>query len=186
MNNMESLLKPFEFDSPVEFVLIGVVGNKRAVVAKSKGAQVDLVAYAQRENIRDEDRPFRSLLFIFPFIAPFQLEPLAVDSQPADFPSNYPYDRRATECTLVWRGFGYARHKKKIKKEFQIRIADIVEAIEQQSASQLEWTLSPVIDQCHKATTYSKGKKLRFLYAFWFTMLVYLVGIAAFFVVRLV
>jgi len=45
MRQSENINTPFEFDSPVEFVLITTVGKTRAVVAKSKGAQLDLVAH---------------------------------------------------------------------------------------------------------------------------------------------
>ncbi len=180
MNNNELLLKPFEFDSPVEFVLIGVAGKKRAVVAKSKGAQLDLIAYAQRESNEDEYKPFlyRSPFFFIPFQGSFQLEPLAVNSNPTDFPGNHPNDSRPTECTLIWRGSTNINGRKKITKEFQKRITSIVEAIEQKSTSQLEWVLSPIIDECHKTTVIIRGRRIRVMYMFWVFFIVYLLGSA--------
>jgi len=184
MNKTESILNPFEFDSPVEFVLIGVVGKGRAVVAKSKGAQLDLIAYAQRKDGDKDETSFPLQLFPFPTL--IQLQPFFVDSLPTNFHSNHAYDNRMSKWTLVWRGSGYRQDKKNIKEEFQKGINSIIEALEKKSAAQLEWAMSPVIDQCHKATIYSRGKRNRFVYAFWFTMLVYFLGIATFLITRFV
>ena len=185
MSSTEPFRQPFEFDSPVEFVLIGTVGKRRAVVAKSKGAQLDLVAHAQRHPIdEDDDTTASRLKFPFPFPTPLQLQPLSVDSFPTEFPNNRDFDDRASECTLVWRGAGYFRHMQKIKKEFHLRIKDIVDAVVQQSPAQLEWALSPVIDSCYRATLYLKKRRLGFVYAFWFTILVYTIGISVYALTR--
>lgn len=180
MNNSESINQPFEFDSPVEFALIATVGRKRAVIAKSKGAQIDLVAYAQRDTHDEEESPAFPMRFPFPFPAPMQLHPFSIDSLPTRIPSNYEFDKRSSQYTLVWRGAGYNRHRRRIEKEFRLRIEDIVQAVDQQTPSQLEWVLSPVIDLCHRATIYSRQKRLTFVSAFWFVILVYAFGIGVY------
>lgn len=185
MNNSESIHQPFEFDSPVEFVLIATVGMKRAVVAKSKGAQLDLVAYAQRDTLDEEERPTFPVLFPFPFPVSMQLHPFSIDSLPMRIHSNHEFDQRGSKCTLVWRGAGYKRHRRRIEKEFCLRIEDILHALDQHSPSRLEWVLSPVIDLCHRATIYSRQKRFTFVGAFWFVILVYAFGIGAFFFKRL-
>lgn len=178
MNKIDSTLVPYELDSPVEFILVGVVGKRRAIVAKSKGAKIDLAAYAQKEHSDYEDRPYP--LQLFPFASRMQLRPLSVDSQPTEFYSNHVYDERASEWTLVWRGVGYGRYKERIRNEFQKRIGEIVESLDDDSGSHLEWAVSPVIDLCNRANSYATGKRLRFVSAMWFTVLIYIVGIAAY------
>ncbi len=189
MSNADPFFKTFVFDSPVEFVLIGVVGKKRAVVAKSRGAQLDLVAYAQRDRDDNENVNWlyqsSAIVFILPFSTSIRLHPLTVDSSPAVFPRNHTFDKRATECTLVWRGLECTGDTSRIKEELDIRINDIVEALEQESSSQLEWALAPVIDQCHRTIVHFKNKKLRMARLFWFTLLVYVMGILFFFLFRL-
>lgn len=178
----ESTKIPFELDSPVEFVLVGVVRNRRAVVAKSKGAQIDLVAYAQKEYAHNGESSHPLRLFPFPIRA--QLKPISVDSQPTNFYSNHVYDERASEWTFVWRGAAYSRHEEEIMKEFQLRITDIVRAFDDNSISHLEWAISPIIDLCNRATSYTKRKRLSFIYAFWFTSIIYLAGMTAYFFSR--
>lgn len=180
MNKVESNSSPLEFESPVEFILVGVEGIKRAIVAKSKGAKLDLAAYAQRQNNKD-DRPYllKSFLFPFPFPTSIELWPLSVDSYPTEFQNNSSYDGRASELTLVWRGSANYVGIKKVAKEFNIRTGEIVTALDNQSKSQLEWVLAPIIDECNKLTNYAKEKRLRFRYAFWLGLLIYVFLIAA-------
>lgn len=177
MSTLEYSHEPFAFDSPVEFVLIAVTGRTRSVVAKSKGAQMDLVAYAQRSGDDDDGRPYVSPLFPFPFPAPMRLHPIAIDSPPAFFRTNIATDPRASQCTLVWRGTAYASEQMAIKEEFYNRVEDIVSSFEQRAAGQLEWTLAPIIDRCYRATEYSRARRLWLVYAFWFTLLVYAIVI---------
>lgn len=176
--------RPFEFDSPVEFVLIGVSGNRRVVVVRSKGAQIDLVAYAQPHEF-DDDYIYDTPIF-FPFLFPISLQsrPFSIDSKPVNFHSNHISDDRLAKCTFVWRGMGYKRDKFEIHNEFQRRVESIVEALEQESSGKLEWALSPIIDKCHKATVYSRRKKIKLLCILSLVMLIYVFGIIILLLIR--
>ncbi|MGK4091552.1 hypothetical protein AB0Y29_16235 [Enterobacter hormaechei] len=174
---------PFELDSPVEFVLVGVIGNRRSVVAKSKGAKLDLIAYAQRKGSKSSGALLHSNVLFFPKLT--NLVPMAVDSQPKMFYRNHDSDTRASEWTLVWRGAAYNRHMDLIKKELELRIDSIVLAFETESLNSLEWALSPVIDLCNISTIYSIRKKVSLSYALAFTFVVYIVCLSAFFIFRL-
>lgn len=179
MNKTESISSPLEFESPVEFILVGVEGKKRTVVAKSKGAKMDLSAYAQRETSLD-DRPYLSKLFFsfpFPFSGTIDLWPLSVDSRPTEFKNNSSYDSRTSALTLVWRGSANSGEIKGIQKEFNIRVEEISNALDGQSKSQLEWALAPIIDRCYRITRYATEQRIRFRYAFWFGLLIYIVTV---------
>lgn len=176
----------FEFESPVEFVLVGTVGLKRAVVAKSKGAQIDLMAYAQRYKYNDDDMINRFNFLSLPFINNFHIYPITVDSPPTDCKNNHEFDNRASEYTLVWRGARSLDYKDKIEYELRMRILDIVDALENESQTQLEWALSPVIDLCNKSTIHSRKKYLGAAYIFWLFLIVYLIVIAGYFFSRFI
>lgn len=181
MNKDELSLAPMEFESPIEFILVGVEGKQRAIVAKSIGAKLDLAAYAQRQR-KDEERPYlsRSILLPFPFPNSIELWPLSVDSHPTEFRNNGSYDERASELTLVWRGQASYGDIRDIEKEFNIRAYEIAESIDNKSKSRLEWLLAPIIDRCNKLTSHSREKRLRYRYTILFSLLIYLIIISAF------
>ena len=180
MNYEELEREPFIFDSPVEFVLVGTTGSNRSVVAKSQSAQIDLLAYAQRDE-EDDDLGFAPLPFSFIF--PSQLQPISADSYPLRNSVGEEFDRRLSEYTLVWRGVAGTGAMKRIENELRLRAADIGQAIGEGSHSRLEWHLAPIIDRCHRTTLLLCQRRLRFVYAFFFTMLIYAIGIV-YFVVR--
>lgn len=173
MNKTEPNSSPLELDSPVEFILVGVEGKRRAIVAKSTGAKLDLAAYAQHQHNDDPPYLLRSSPFLFPFPISIELRPLSVDSQPTEFENNSKYDGRASELTLVWRGLSNNRGLILVEREFSMRAWEIASALDSQSKSNLEWVLAPIIDRCNIMINYAKAKRLKFMYGSWLGLLVY-------------
>jgi len=173
MENKYELKKPYELCSPIEFVLVGIVGQQRAVIAKSQEAKVDLVSYAQDKNRKYKRK---GIIKFLPFITPnkIQLEPFSVDTKPTKHLNNINYDNRSSEFTFVWRGASSHKDVNNIKNELEDRVHDIAFSINENSVAQLEWSISPVIDQCNQAKNSFISKQLSLVYAFWFTAFIYI------------
>lgn len=176
MNKNDTTFVPFEFESPVEFFLVGVFGKKRVVVAKSKGARLDLIAYAQRNNNYRYAGSNSGYIFSVFFSKPM---PLVAESNPIRSTGNG-MDRRPSEWTFIWRGLGYTRHLRNIQKEFQLRLEDIVLAFENSSAVEIEWALSSIVDQCNRYTAYVKRKRSLMTFSSVIVLLTYIIGIMFF------
>ncbi|MDX7852039.1 hypothetical protein [Aeromonas caviae] len=176
MKEDNSNFPPMEFESPVEFILVGVDGTKRAIVAKSVGAKLDLAAYAQRENKHEINISLtKSMIFRqFALHSSYDLKPISIDSVPTDLINNILYDSRSSELTFVWRGAIPSDSRiYSLKKEFDIRAAEIADAIDKKSKSRLEWLLSPIIDDCNKMTIQAKNKKYLYRFSFLFFSFIY-------------
>ncbi|HBE9178343.1 TPA: hypothetical protein KNH08_001191 [Serratia fonticola] len=143
------LLEAYEYESPVEFVLVATIGRERAVVAKSKGAGIDLASYAQKSKSRNEDRQSSLVQVFYPVID--NLSPLSVDSDPLQNPRTREYDGRGSEFTLVWRG----KDRPGLTEEVKVLLDEVgfglTEAIENGSSARVEWLLSPVLAKCTEA-----------------------------------
>ncbi|WP_429065983.1 hypothetical protein [Aeromonas bestiarum] len=186
MRKNSSIFAPMEFESPVEFILVGVEEKKRAIVAKSIGAKLDLAAYAQQQQKYDINSNFtKSILFKLGLYSADDLKPFIIDSVPTKITNNIQHDSRATELTFVWRGSTPSGSElNSIKKVFDIRANEISDAIDKKSQSQLEWLLSPIIDDCNKIIIKEKKKKFLYRFSFLFISLNYLIFIIYYMYVR--
>lgn len=156
-SNLE-LFEVYEYESPVEFVLVATIGRERAVVAKSKGAGIDLASYAQKNKYLNKE-PRSSLVQVFyPVID--DISPLTVDSDPLQNPRSKEYDGRGSEFTLVWRG----KDRPGLTEEVKISLNEVgfglTESIENGSSARLEWLLSPALAKCTEALTEARNLRL--------------------------
>lgn len=154
--------KAFEFDSPIEFALIGTLNNVPAVLAKSKGAQIDLAAYAQ--NSFDEENIPKSSPFFVEILFPKaqNLRPFSITTVVEISPNEFGFGTRRPVLTLVWRGIQDPKLKSELDRLFEPLSINIMSAIGRRSESELEWSLSPLIDLCNRAKLRNKEKRLRY------------------------
>ncbi|MEN3756540.1 hypothetical protein ABDZ57_06905 [Aeromonas veronii] len=183
MRKDSSVFYPMEFESPVEFILVGVEEKKRAIVAKSKGAKLDLAAYAQRQDKYERNPNFtKNIIFKLGLHSSNNLKPFSIDSEPTELINNFLYDPRSTELTFVWRGATSSyRGIEHLKKEFDIRANEIADAIDKRSKSQLEWLLSPIIDDCNKMTNQTNNKKHLYRFSLFFVIFIYFIILVVYF-----
>lgn len=142
----------YEYDSPVEFVLIATVGGERCVVAKSKCAGIDLMYHSHILPINREKRKFSRFYE--------ELQPFSVDSEPLENFSHTNYDDRLSELTLVWRGVADAGFLEKVTKEFNKIAPEIVRSLDI-NGRRLDWSLSPVIAMCNDFIGEMKVKRMK-------------------------
>ncbi|HJE67219.1 hypothetical protein [Pseudomonas oryzihabitans] len=158
MQSRLDLHEAYEYDSPVEFVLVATIGRGRAVVAKSKGAGIDLASYAQKNQYHYGERRSSFIQVFYPVID--DLSPLAVDSYPLKNPRSKEYDERSSELTLVWRG----KDRPGLIEDVKISLNEIglglTEAIESGSPARVEWLLSPVLAKCTEALADARNFRL--------------------------
>lgn len=136
---------PIEFNSTVEFVLVGRIGNERGVLAQSKGANLDLVAYAQEQ----ETPSYLTLLASPIFVSSI---PMAVHSPPVSADSSSSHaDSRSWLLTFVWRAPGSRRNevaKEELQESLANHVRDIVDAINAASPSILASAISDLVRIC--------------------------------------
>lgn len=149
-----------EVDSPVEFVLIATIGGERCVAAKSKGARIDLISYAQKiAKNRDFSHKYKRINVT---IAPNfdELEVFSVDSEPLENIYHPNYDFRLSELTFVWRGVADDDLLRNVKSKFDQVASDIVKSLEFKGA-RLEWPLSVIIAECNEFIVNSRIKSYK-------------------------
>jgi hypothetical protein len=150
--------KVYEYDSPVEFVLVTTIGRQRTVIAKSKGAGIDLASYAQKNEYKNKDRRSSLVQVFFPAVD--DLIPLTVDSDALQNPRSEEYDKRGSKFTLVWRG----KYRPELDEEIKILLDEagygLTGAIEGESSARLEWLLSPILAKCTESLTEARNLRL--------------------------
>lgn len=156
----ENIISCAEFDSPIEFVLIATIGRARNVIAKSKGARIDLASYATSSDFqifRDKTSSLQDALF--PMVE--ELRPLVANSVPLRNPVSEHYDPRFSEFTLVWRGAGGFKIIDKIERLLNEISPILVDAYESDYRERVEWLLSPVIALCNESMLQEKNIRYR-------------------------
>ncbi|WP_143606030.1 hypothetical protein [Variovorax sp. 54] len=178
----------FEYESPVEFVLIATIGRQRGVVAKSVGAKIDLSAYAQKNKSkfsRKSHTPPVSSVF-FPRLQ--NLYPLSADTElmpPLD--DVLEIDSRMSECTLVWRGIDSPYFEREIESELKSCGPAIMKALDAGSRATLELILAPLIARCNMQMLMEREARIRRASLFWFfiaTLGVYAVAVVGYLIFR--
>lgn len=175
--------KVYEYESPVEFVLVTTIGRERTVIAKSKGAGIDLASYAQKNEYKNKYRPSSLVQLFFPVVD--DLIPLTVDSDPLQNPQSEEYDERSSKFTLVWRG----KYRPEFDEEIKILLDEaghgLTRAIEDESSARLEWLLSPILAKCTESLTEARNLRLakatRFKFLAVVTISYILIAAAAYF-----
>ena len=149
----------YAYDSPVEFILVATIGKKRGVIAKSKGAQIDLASYAQNNRNKENLRGAPAILQVF-FPTLQELRPLTADSKPLNNLKSIDYDDRLSEFTLVWRGENTNGLIDRIEVHLNDLGPSIIEALEEADKPSIEWLLSPLIAECNAAIQSKKRTRL--------------------------
>lgn len=190
MNTSELDFKAvYEYDSPVEFVLISTIGKVRAVVAKSAGARIDLAAYAWLGTGESEYQHPSPLMQIF-FPALEQLAPLVGNSAPVENPRSFDYDDRFSEFTLVWRGVDQRGIRDRVNHMLDGLAPSLTSALNEASKAEMEWLLSPIIARCNDVIVRARNRRFakstfaRFVAAVLFSYT--FVGAAAYFLLDVV
>ncbi|EXD15358.1 hypothetical protein [Acinetobacter baumannii] len=169
VNNRQIII----LDSPIEFMLIGTIENKRIVLAKSSEARVDLKSYSsvtyffEKKKVRKKNK----LEELF-YLKNIELEPLKVDSNVflfIDKDEDFFKNKRLDNLTFVWRGLASEADKEVIESLFDERSYSIVQSYYYQDIEQLEWDVSDIISVCSFALDDRKNlliKKKRFFQIF--------------------
>lgn len=157
---------PIEFDSTVEFVLVGRMGEERGVLAQSKGASLDLVAYAQEQNAPPDLSPLASPVFVSPI-------PMAVNSPPVAADPSHPHaDSRSWLLTFVWRAPGSSRDqaaRAELEESLARHVPDIVDAINAASTSRLATAIADLVRICsvHRSRATERRRRMLTVLAFY-------------------
>jgi hypothetical protein len=165
-----------------EFLLIGPLGERDKILARSDAVGMDLIGYAMDKDDSDEDRSGSTSVFdmYFGFLAS-KRQLHRVSSWPVQNPEPEE-DSRKSSYRFAWVGKCSRYDLLSIKKSFNANILDISRAISEDDHEQLELSLAPILLRCSKANE-SFRRRQRLMRAF---MILYLAIFAfAFFVLRL-
>ena len=136
---------PIEFNSPIEFVLVGQFGRERGVLVQSKDAKLDLVAYAQSPRPLMAERP--SILTVF-----LESQPMAINSPPVAIPpSSQEADHRSWALTFVWRATGHRQDnsiRELLEESLGKHMPDLEDAIATGSASRIGPAIAELVGIC--------------------------------------
>lgn len=153
----------FEYYSPVEFILIATTELGRKVVARSKGAKIDLLYYSNFSNpnhlayINEKSTKTNLSDLFYPSLE--SLSPFSVDSHPVPPSRNQTYDDRNSSFTFVWRGVGGNDLYKEIVRFLDDMAPLLVYSLSEKSELDTEWLLSPIVAKC--AESIAKMKRIR-------------------------
>lgn len=143
-------------DSPIEFILIGTINNKRTVISQSRNAKIDLKSYASRSIFLE--KPVSNLLDMKIKLIPIKVE--------ADFEIDSEFIRDDT-LTFIWRGLANTKDRKLIENIFDEYSKNIFYAYNRNYDDDFEWFLSDIITLCNQVLekTHNQIAKKRFFYA---------------------
>ncbi|WP_131725458.1 hypothetical protein [Rhodobacter capsulatus] len=130
-----------------EFVLIGPVGKRDQVLARSETAGFDLIGYAMDKDDTEGEIPYSNFLGIY-FGARRQLN--RVSSWPVSN-SKPEEDERKASYRFAWVGHCSRSDFRSIEKSFNANIYDVLEAVSGEDKLQLELALSPILLRCSRA-----------------------------------
>lgn len=129
-----------------EFVLIGPVGKRDQVLARSEAAGMDLTGYAMDKD-DTEDEVGGALLSSLLFGPKRQLH--RVSSWPVNN-SKPEEDERKASYRFAWVGYCSRHDLQSIEKSFNANIYDISEAVSGEDRSQMELALAPILLRCSR------------------------------------
>lgn len=163
-DSTHGLVSVFEYDSPIEFILIATTEFGREVVARSKGAKIDLLYYSNfsdtnhLNNLNDSSAKTNLTDLFYPSLD--NLSPFSVDSHPVPPPRNQTYDDRNSSFTFVWRGVG----EKDLSEEIVRFLDDIAPLLfnflSEESERDIEWLLSPIVAKCAESLVKTRKRRL--------------------------
>lgn len=130
-----------------EFVLIGPVGERDKILARSESAGMDLIGYAMDKDNSDEGESASHILDIFlgRSRSLHRVSSWPVQNAEAD------EDKRKSSYRFAWVGKCSSRDLKAIKKSFNANVFDISQAISDGDSQQLELSVAPMLLRCSRA-----------------------------------
>lgn len=147
--------KAIVLDSPVEFVIVGPSGSRDKVLVRSKNAGLDLVGLAAHGEAGTQD--IISSLW---------------RSRPLNVVTSYPVpdirssmDSRHSKFRFAWRGLASASGIERVENVLNSLLPELHRAIEERDLEEIEWTISPVIYNCTRASEQRLGYRRVFLTA---------------------
>lgn len=161
LDSTRELVSVFEYDSPIEFILIATTEYGREVVARSKGAKIDLLYYSNfsGDNYLNTKTTKTSLIDIF-YPSLDNLSPFSVDSHPVPPPKNQTYDDRNSSFTFVWRGVGDNGLSKEIVRFLDDIAPLLFNSLSGESERDIEWLLSPIVAKCAESLAKTRKNRL--------------------------
>lgn len=149
-----------EFDSPIEFILVSTTENGRKVVARSKGAKMDLPFFSHFKS-SDYDlyqSVTRSVWAEIFYPAVESLYPVTLHSQPVSHPNNFDFDQRPSTLTFVWRGVRAKDYIDDMQSTFDSAAPHLAMSVREHDL--VEWILSPLIAHCAISLEASRQRRL--------------------------
>lgn len=130
-----------------EFVLIGPVGERDKILARSDSAGMDLIGYAMDKDDSDEEKSATRLfdLFLGQSRSLHRVSSWPVqNAEPAE-------DERKSTYRFAWVGKCSSRDLVAIEKSFNANVFDISRAISDEDSEQLQLSLAPILLRCLRA-----------------------------------
>lgn len=152
------LERVFEYDSPVEFILITTFDGRKTVIARSKGAKIDLLYYSHFSDIKDKEFKSNLIDMFYPSID--DLSPLSIDSRPVPPPRNQSHDDRDSSFTFVWRGVGGHEFTKGPQRILDDVAPILISSFAKKSQRDIEWLLSPIVAKCAESVAQARTRRL--------------------------
>lgn len=155
-------------DSPIEFILIGTINNKRTVIAQSRNAKLDLKSYASMPVFLK--RPTNHL-----FDIKIKLVPIKLESDVEILSDNI----RDDTLTFIWRGLSSGKDNDYLQRIFDEYATNIFFAYTRGDDDDFEWFLSDIVTLCSDILqkNYNMFARKRFFYLIILSMYIILFSI---------
>lgn len=133
-----------------EFVLIGPLGERDRILARSDAAGMDLIGYAMDKDDSQEGESANPPLDLYFGFLGSKRQLHRVSSWPVQNPEPEE-DKRKSSYRFAWVGKCSGRDLVAIKKSFNANVFDISRAIADDDRDQLELSLAPLLLRCSNA-----------------------------------
>lgn len=132
-----------EFDSPIEFTIVGPYSGRDIVLARSKGAGIDLIGLSVSYVA-----PHSSDTLATFFPQSRQVNSIRASYLPDVEPSK---DSRSADIVLSWSGVATQFDYKRISRSFNFQAPEIVFYARNGDKQSLEMAIAPVVLLCSQA-----------------------------------
>lgn len=179
-NNLKGMVAddPIIIDSlPIAFAIMGPKRSHRGVLVRSSLFCLDLVGLDRSPNAIWMPGTSLGLLFrtqpqssVIQSSSTVKASFLSTKDDPIDI-----YDNRKSGLTFAWKGLVTKNNIKEITETLTLLTPDLVRAIQDQHAADVEWHIAPLIAQCQLFHDNLKSRLYFRRIAFVITGLIYVV-----------
>lgn len=184
---MNQKIKTIILESPIEFILIGTINNRRTILAKSRNAKVDLRSYSSfdflfEKKINNTKKIINPLIFLNKIeLKPIKINSINFSTKDTDFSSI----NRLDNLTFIWRGLASESYQDVISKIFNKQCYSISYSYFENDYEQFEWDLSDIISLCDLAlkerlSYLNRKKKFVQMVIFTYSILMFMMIILSF------